>query len=344
MGGETVPSTNYVYNKLTGAFSLNVPVTGNVAVDATCVKTWDVTVPTGDGYTATPSGVTIVDDGLSFTFTLSAAQGYRIDPDNVGITGDGVMSYTGPDAGVYTYTITGITSDITIVIDLDNGLIKTWDITLSDGDGYELDPVGGKYTIDDAGSFTFTVKVLSGYMAPDGLVTIQPGSGSGTLSGPVVRGNVHEFTISNIKGDIEVSVDPVKLYTVNVTYNAGAAFEYSWDGWETAYTPELDPEGGVYTFEVPEGSVLLVRATSYNKYDVTWEDDVSTTVHKGPEFTGPATREGSDVVELNIVLTFTPIAEGGTMSLLIIAAIMIAALILWMAWVGKKEGEKGPGR
>ncbi|MDR0778180.1 MAG: hypothetical protein LBE48_01905, partial [Methanomassiliicoccaceae archaeon] len=338
MGGETVPSEDYTYNKLTGEFSLNVPVTGNVVVDVTCVKIWDVTVPTGTGYIMSPSGVTVVDDGSSFTFTLSAAAGYRIDRDIVGIDGDGVKNYTGPDAGVYTYTITNIKSDITVVIDLDS-LIKTWDVTLSDGKGYVLDPAGGVYTLDETDPFTFTVEVLPGYRILDPFVTIYSETGSGTLSMTQISDNVYEFTISDITGDISVSVDVEKLYTVNVTYDAGTAFEYSWDGWETVYTPELDPEGGVYTFEVPEGSVLLMRALNYGKNTVIWDDDVSSASHRGPTFIGPSTRGGEDIEELNVKLIFTVTVEleWGSVLWMIMTILFICSLVSLMFWVRTDE-------
>jgi hypothetical protein len=344
----------------TGSISYSTPVDGvytytitgigsdvTVVIDLSngLVKTWDITVPSdASKYETNKSGTNTIDDGADFVFTLSAVHGYRINPAGVSITGSGSLDYAGPDAnGVYTYTITNITSDVTVVIDMNNGLIKTWDVTLSNGNGYVLDPEGDIYAIDEGDSFTFMVEVLAGYIIPDVFVIITPGTGSGTLSVTQIDDNAYEFTITNITGDITVLVNLIKLYTVNVTYNAGAEFEYTWDNWETVYTPELDQEGGVYSFEVPEGSVLRMRAVSYDAYDVAWEDDASPTRHIGPNFTGPTTRGGSDIEELNISLTFTLTIKSGAALWFILAAIMIAALIILLGWVREKEEEEEKG-
>jgi len=174
--------------------------------------TYTVTLPQGEGYTVTaePGCEETVAEGSSFSFTITAAEGY--DGTNMVVKANDT-ELTAED-GVY--TIEGITADQIVTVE---GIVKmdTYEVTLTEGEGYTIAATQDSTSpVVAGGSFSFTVYPAQGYHMNNAVVK---------AGDTVLTAENEIYTISNITQDIVVTVEGVEEVIENqktVTVPAGA--------------------------------------------------------------------------------------------------------------------------
>lgn len=198
VNGNTVVKTGnaYVVNSVSG--NLVITVTG---VKKNAPDTCTVTLPSGNGFTA--SGETTVTAGSNYTFTVTVATGYDVSTlvvKNVEAT----LTATSTEGNVVTYTINNVQSNITLTATI--AKLK-FSVTLPTGEGYAV--VGESEAVYGE-DYTFTVNAVAGYSVKDAVVK----SGDVTLTG--VNGT---YTVANVTANVVITVENVVKLTdyVSVT-------------------------------------------------------------------------------------------------------------------------------
>lgn len=198
VNGNTVVKTGnaYVVNSVSG--NLVITVTG---VKKNAPDTYTVTLPSGNGFTA--SGETTVTAGSNYTFTVTVATGYDVSTlvvKNVEAT----LTATSTEGNVVTYTINNVQSNITLTATI--AKLK-FSVTLPTGEGYAV--VGESEAVYGE-DYTFTVNAVAGYSVKDAVVK----SGDVTLTG--VNGT---YTVANVTANVVITVENVVKLTdyVSVT-------------------------------------------------------------------------------------------------------------------------------
>lgn len=188
VNGNTVVKTGnaYVVNSVSG--NLVITVTG---VKKNAPDTYTVTLPSGNGFTA--SGETTVTAGSNYTFTVTVATGYDVSTlvvKNVEAT----LTATSTEGNVVTYTINNVQSNITLAATI--AKLK-FSVTLPTGEGYAV--VGENEAVYGE-DYTFTVNAVAGYSVKDAVVK----SGDVTLTG--VNGT---YTVANVTANVVITVENV---------------------------------------------------------------------------------------------------------------------------------------
>lgn len=198
VNGNTVVKTGnaYVVNSVSG--NLVITVTG---VQKNAPDTYTVTLPSGNGFTA--SGETTVTAGSNYTFTVTVATGYDVSTlvvKNVEAT----LTATSTEGNVVTYTINNVQSNITLTATI--AKLK-FSVTLPTGEGYAV--VGESEAVYGE-DYTFTVNAVAGYSVKYAVVK----SGDVTLTG--VNGT---YTVANVTANVVITVENVVKLTdyVSVT-------------------------------------------------------------------------------------------------------------------------------
>lgn len=200
-GQNTVAETRY--GNLVSLPDIEIPVV---------IPTYEVTLTEGEGYTITAAegSENPVKQGGSFSFTVTAAEGY--DGTNMVVKANDT-EVTAED-GVY--TIEGITADQTVTVE---GVTKAaaYKVTLTEGEGYTIAATeGSENPVAAGGSFSFTVYPAQGYHLNNAVVK---------AGDTVLTAENEIYTISNITQDIVVTVEGVEEVIENqktVTVPAGA--------------------------------------------------------------------------------------------------------------------------
>lgn len=188
VNGNTVVKTGnaYVVNSVSG--NLVITVTG---VKKNAPDTYTVTLPSGNGFTA--SGETTVTAGSNYSFTVTVATGYDVSTlvvKNVEAT----LTATSTEGNVVTYTINNVQSNITLTATI--AKLK-FSVTLPTGEGYAV--VGESEAIYGE-DYTFTVNAVAGYSVKDAVVK----SGDVTLTG--VNGT---YTVANVTANVVITVENI---------------------------------------------------------------------------------------------------------------------------------------
>lgn len=188
VNGNTVVKTGnaYVVNSVSG--NLVITVTG---VKKNAPDTYTVTLPSGNGFTA--SGETTVTAGSNYTFTVTVATGYDVST-LVVKNGEATLTATSTEGNVVTYTINNVQSNITLTATI--AKLK-FSVTLPTGEGYAV--VGESEAIYGE-DYTFTVNAVAGYSVKDAVVK----NGDVTLTG--VNGT---YTVANVTANVVITVENV---------------------------------------------------------------------------------------------------------------------------------------
>ena len=188
VNGNTVVKTGnaYVVNSVSG--NLVITVTG---VKKNAPDTYTVTLPSGNGFTA--SGETTVTAGSNYTFTVTVATGYDVST-LVVKNGEATLTATSTEDNVVTYTINNVQSNITLTATI--AKLK-FSVTLPTGEGYAV--VGESEAIYGE-DYTFTVNAVAGYSVKDAVVK----NGDVTLTG--VNGT---YTVANVTANVVITVENV---------------------------------------------------------------------------------------------------------------------------------------
>lgn len=188
VNGNTVVKTGnaYVVNSVSG--NLVITVTG---VKKNAPDTYTVTLPSGNGFTA--SGETTVTAGSNYTFTVTVATGYDVST-LVVKNGEATLTATSTEGNDVTYTINNVQNNITLTATI--AKLK-FSITLPTGEGYAV--VGESEAVYGE-DYTFTVNAVAGYSVKDAVVK----SGDVTLTG--VNGT---YTVANVTANVVITVENV---------------------------------------------------------------------------------------------------------------------------------------
>lgn len=188
VNGNTVVKTGnaYVVNSVSG--NLVITVTG---VKKNAPDTYTVTLPSGNGFTA--SGETTVTAGSNYTFTVTVATGYDVST-LVVKNGEATLTAMSTEGNVVTYTINNVQSNITLTATI--AKLK-FSVTLPTGEGYAV--VGESEAVYGE-DYTFTVNAVAGYSVKDAVVK----SGDVTLTG--VNGT---YTVANVTANVVITVENV---------------------------------------------------------------------------------------------------------------------------------------
>lgn len=188
VNGNTVVKTGnaYVVNSVSG--NLVITVTG---VKKNAPDTYTVTLPSGNGFTA--SGETTVTAGSNYTFTVTVATGYDVST-LVVKNGEATLTATSTEDNVVTYTINNVQSNITLTATI--AKLK-FSVTLPTGEGFAV--VGESEAIYGE-DYTFTVNAVAGYSVKDAVVK----NGDVTLTG--VNGT---YTVANVTANVVITVENV---------------------------------------------------------------------------------------------------------------------------------------
>lgn len=188
VNGNTVVKTGnaYVVNSVSG--NLVITVTG---VKKNAPDTYTVTLPSGNGFTA--SGETTVTAGSNYSFTVTVATGYDVST-LVVKNGEATLTATSTEGNVVTYTINNVQSNITLTATI--AKLK-FSVTLPTGEGYAV--VGESEAVYGE-DYTFTVNAVAGYSVKDAVVK----SGDVTLTG--VNGT---YTVANVTANVVITVENV---------------------------------------------------------------------------------------------------------------------------------------
>lgn len=265
VGGEATtvsPDENGIYT---------VPnVNGNVFVSSTkTAKSFNVTL--GDDTTGAATATYMKD----YTFKLTPATGYTY---NMAVT-IGDKTYTGfkaqvNDDGTTTYTIPGadVTGDIVINSNKQVKLPETYKVTFA---GTGAGDATGEPTVQEKANYTFTVAKQENFK-----YTITATMGGKDVT--VTEGANNTYTISNVTGDLVITIEKKSTLTMEV-----AVSEYVQMDNKTVFlvtvtgTPE---EGKAFAY----GDNVMYKTTAYGENVYSW----LVIVDKGEAFTA-ATAEAN---------------------------------------------------
>jgi len=221
----------------------------HLVVDGTSAEpepeTYEVTLTEDTGYTiaAAEGSVSPVEEGGSFSFTVTVNEGYEGTP--VVKANDTELS---AENGVY--TIENITADQTVTVEGITAIPNTYTVTLTEGVGYTIAAAEGSTSpVTEGSSFFFTVSVNNGY--------------EGT---PVVKANDTEltaengiYTIANISASQTVTVEGITLKDNMYTVAASADVTAS--------------KGGNASVDIHVTGNSNEEIAGYNDYDITLSYD-----------------------------------------------------------------------
>lgn len=247
VGGETVTPT------IDADGTYTVPnVNGNVVVTSSkTAKTFNVTL--GDDTTGEATATYMKD----YTFKLTPATGYTY---NMAVTIGG-EGYTGFKAvsnedGTTTYTIPGadVTGDILINSNKQVKPLETYQVTFA---GNGAGEATGESTVQEKADYTFTVAKQENFK-----YTITATMGGQNVT--VTEGANNTYTISNVKGDLVITIEKESTLTMEV-----AVSEYVQLDDKTVFlvtvtgTPE---EGKAFAY----GEDVMYKTTAYGENVYSW--------------------------------------------------------------------------
>ena len=202
--------TGYTYNKTTGVVTIpGAAITGNIVISATAVElpdTYNVTLPTGN---ITATGETTATEGVDYTATLKAADGYVL-PDTITVKVNGIVitdyEYN-KTTGVI--TIPAITVSGAIVISATAVKIPdVYNVTLPTGN---ITATGNTTATEDV-AYTVTLKAADGYVLPNAITVKVNGT------------EITNYSYDKTTGVVTIPADEV---TGNIVISATAVQEAS---------------------------------------------------------------------------------------------------------------------
>lgn len=175
-----------------------------VVVEGIVKKTFNVTLPSGAGFTAEAVGGATVKWGESFSFRVNVLAGYE----NLTVTVNGATA-TAVD-GVY--TVADVTAVPTIEISV---TLRTFTVTApATNVGYVF--VGETAPVGYGSNYTFTLTPAVGYR----FTAVKN-------NGVTIVGDGNTYTIENVTGNIVITVEGVAKQTFNVTLSENSGFTFS---------------------------------------------------------------------------------------------------------------------
>ena len=153
-----------------------------VTVQPMVLSTYNVTLPSGEGYTV--SGETTAVSGSSYRFTLTLSEGYTKSKALVKVNGVAVAGVNG------IYTVENVQEDL--VITVENIVLNTYTVTKPESEDYT---VSGADSVTHGESYTFSVTAMD----PQKTIVV-------LVNGSLVTGTNGEYTVKNVKEDLIITV------------------------------------------------------------------------------------------------------------------------------------------
>ncbi|MBR2547877.1 MAG: hypothetical protein IKF07_06780 [Eubacterium sp.] len=261
-------------------FTINLVVAGNDA-------TYDVTLPTGQGFTVVPEAgsVSPVTKHGNYSFSVNIADGFK-KGSNFAVKVNGAVIEPVNDI----YTITDITEEKTITVEdvVSQDTVNQYDIVLPQTGGVIITPEDGYSSpVDEGSDYKFKVSIDEGYEATESfavkdndVVITADSDGVYTIS------DIHEHHAITVTGIMFAESYAVVTAPAGSTVTAGTFgnyFVYSWkdpvrtknngNGTSTYY---FDPISGTtfYRVQHPEGVTYwdYQPMTAGKSYTVTMDD------------------------------------------------------------------------
>ncbi len=306
-GPAIVKVNGNVVEGVNGTYTVkNVKEDLTITVEGLSLKTYNVTIPTGDGYKVT--GETTVTHGETYTFTLEVLEAYTQSTPVVKVNGNVVTGENG------TYTVANVQSALTIAVE--GVAINTYNVTLAENDS--LYTIAGEATVQHGATYTFTVTVKAEVI---GTVVVK-------ANGNVLTGNNGTYTIENVTEDLSITVDGIHLpgqltvtkpvnpvgYTVEGADGVTEGDDYTFTvtilpGYQGPAVVKVngnvvEPVQGVYTVEnVAEDLIITVEGVTVAQYSVFMPTDERYII----------TPAGTQTVEHGGSLSFTIASDEGLM-------------------------------
>ncbi len=242
--GYTVSNVGYIAGEgseqtLTGSpiaqgngrtYTVTVTAETTIVVHAS-KNSYPVTFPTpttGFTVTVTPKNGEAIASGASvehntvITIKVAVNEAYKGKP-NVEVNGEKQTMAEGQDY-TYTCTVVGATNITVDGISAKRFTVMPPTFNEQESGGYTLSGVTSATTVGWEGEVQVTVTLTAGYKLPEGgwdsVLTVEE-TGKATVSATNEGTTSCEFTVSEIKGNINLKVSGIKAITPNVSYNNG---------------------------------------------------------------------------------------------------------------------------
>lgn len=199
VNGETIAEENGKYTVK------NVKTALEITVEGAEKNQYAVTAPAASvAYTFTGNAKAI--HGEAYTFTLEVKESY--DTANLKVKANGSELTAAADGK--TYMVENVTGAIEITVEGLN--IRKYNVTFSTGDGYTLD---GAAQAEHGGNYTFTLTLNEAYSNSAPIVK---------CNGNVLTEKDGKYTVENITGALDITVENVELNTYTAKIAEGEGF------------------------------------------------------------------------------------------------------------------------
>ena len=224
-GTNPIPCTNGIYTlTATKDTTIEVSVSG-------IQYSYNVILPSGDGYYITSSSTTPVVSGGSYSFTVNLQDAYSASAPVVEYSINGgikqTLNATSQTTTQYNYTISNITGTVQIYV---TATKQTYTINSTTPAGATVSYISGvsNSTVNHKSAISFKVELNKNYNQSTPQITYTVGSGQAqqpTITPSVAQGNsVYVCTIpaNMVTGNISISVANVKPNTYNIEFNTSS--------------------------------------------------------------------------------------------------------------------------
>ena len=224
-GTNPIPCTN-------GIYTLTATKDTTIEVSVSRIQySYNVILPSGDGYYITSSSTTPVVSGGSYSFTVNLQDTYSASAPVVEYSINGgikqTLNATSQTTTQYNYTISNITGTVQIYVTAKK---QTYTINSTTPAGATVSYISGvsNSTVNHKSAISFKVELNKNYNQSTPQITYTVGSGQAqqpTITPSVAQGNsVYVCTIpaNMVTGNISISVANVKPNTYNIEFNTSS--------------------------------------------------------------------------------------------------------------------------
>ena len=203
-----VKANDEVLTEADGKYTVtNVSSALNITVEGVAKRTFAVSIPSGDGYTVT--GESEATYGEDFSFTVAKNAGYDQSTLTVKVNGEAVTEENGK------YTVKNVKTVLNITVE---GAAKNqYAVTLPSSVAYTI--AGAEKAVHGE-EYSFTLEVKDGYDTAN--LTVKA---NGALL--TVGADGRTYTVENVTGALEITVEGLNIRTYAVTLTAGEGYTLS---------------------------------------------------------------------------------------------------------------------
>ncbi len=256
-GASVGAVATYTFSSVSANHTITATFTANT--------TYTITASAGTGGSISPSGPTIMNQGVNQTYTITPNTGYKI----ASVTVDGASV-----GAVATYTFSSVSANHTIAATFS---AITYTITASAGTNGSISP-SGTTTLNSGGSQTYTITPNTGYKIAG--VTVD-----GTSVGAVAT-----YTFSSVSANHTIAAT-FTANTYTITASAGTNGSISPSGTTTlnsggSQTYTITPNTGYQITSVTVDGASVGAVSSYTFSSVTANHTISATFASGTVSSG----------------------------------------------------------